>query len=202
MPTPTKKKNSCDSTKVLVIILGVITLILLFALFTREQTVKSLKDEKDVLKQTNYELQQTLDDGKKMSLAQRLGAAGIDTLNLWKFENEGCQEPYCRAVRVEVEGVEDFSSMIKGLQRWNGYTTTFPVIPSGAEGSQVNETCEAFSVEGGAIVPINLDLLAAVEKKLLRASSEKELVEISAYVTEYSSISCDTPAQILNVHLE
>lgn len=194
MPTPTKKKNSCASTKALVIIIGAVALVLLFALFTREQTVKSLKVEKSALQKTNAELQQTLDDGKKMSLAQRLGAAGIDTLNLWKFENEGCQEPYCRAIRVEVDGVEDFSSMIKGLQRWNGFVTPLDISEE--------SSCEAFAVEGGAVVPVNLDLLADVEKKILRSSTEKNLIEITAYVTEYSSISCDTPAQVLNVHLE
>lgn len=203
MTTPTKKKNLCGPVKALVVILAVITLLLLLALFSREQTVKSLKDEKAALKQTNSELQQTLGDGQKMSLAQRLGTAGIDTLNLWKFENEGCQEPYCRLTRVEIEGVEDFVEMKKGLERWKGYTMTF-VTPS--EDTEVSKaegsSCEAFAIEGGAVVPINTELLADVEKKLLRAGTEKKQIEITVFETEYDTISCDTPAHVLNVHPE
>jgi len=198
------------SMKALIFILCAIALVLLLALLMREQTVKSLKDEKGALKKLNVELQQTFDDGQKMSLAQRLGTAGIDTLNLWKFETEGCEIPFCFATRIGVDGVEDFAEQFRGLNRWKGYVTELKEVQDGPEdlegqdGShEKTSSCEAFAIEGGADFPINMDLLADVEKKLLKAGNEKNQVEITVYsiVTEGEPISCNTPAYVVNVNL-
>ncbi len=191
--------------KALIFSLCAIALVFLFALLIREQTIKSLKDEKTSLTKSNVELQQTLDDGQKMSLAQRLGTSGIDTLNLWKFEDEGCEIPFCLATRIGVDGVEDFVDQTRGLSQWKGYMTKFedgPEAPEGQEGSQTETiTCEAFAIDGGADFPINMDLLADVEKKLLKAGTAKDQVKITVYSIYSGVISCDTPAYVVNVNL-
>ena len=182
--------------KALIFSLCAIALVFLFALLIREQTIKSLKDEKTSLTKSNVELQQTLDDGQKMSLAQRLGTAGIDTLNLWKFEDEGCEIPFCLATRIGVDGVEDFVDQTRGLSQWKGYMTKFDQVEDIG-----TATCEAFAIDGGATFPVNMDLLADVEKKLLKAGTAKDQVKITVYSIYSGVISCDTPAYVVNVNL-
>ncbi len=193
--------------KTLVFILSAVIIVLLFIILASSQGDKEIDKTISDLKQKNDELENAREDAEKTSLAQRLGTAGIETLNLWKFEIENCEIPYCLATRIGVEGVEDFVEQTRGLSRWKGYVTKLeegPEDPDGQEGSQTKTTtCEAFSIDGGADFPINMDLLADVEKKLLKAGTEKNQIEITVYsiVTGGEPISCKTPAYVLNVHL-
>lgn len=193
--------------RTIVFVLSVIILVLLLVLFVRDRGDKEVEQKLFDLTKTNFELQNAKEEANKVSIAQRLGTAGIDTLNLWKFEIEECKIPYCLATRIGVEGVEDFVGQTRGLSRWKGYVTEYKeageVGEAGEAEEATNKTCEAFVIEGGANVPINTDLLADVEKKLLKAANEKNQIEITVYstVTEGEPISCDTPAYVLNVHL-
>ena len=191
----------------IIYILSLVIVVLIVVIFVRDQSNSDIDKVVSNIKQKNSELETALADEKITPIAQRLGTAGIDTLNLWKFENEGCKIPYCLATRIGVEGVEDFVEQTRGLSRWKGYVTELKevaVIPSEAEGSQTEKiTCEAFAIEGGANFPISTDLLADVEKKLLRTANEKKQIEITVYsiISGDEPISCDTPAYVLNVHL-
>ena len=179
----------------IIYILSLVIVVLIVVIFVRDQSNSDIDKVVSNIKQKNSELETALADEKITPIAQRLGTAGIDTLNLWKFENEGCKIPYCLATRIGVEGVEDFVEQTRGLSRWKGYVTKLEEADTAS--------CEAFAIDGGVDFPINTDLLADVEKKLLKAGTEKNQVEITVYsiITGDEPISCDTPAYVLNVHL-
>ncbi|MBI2475331.1 hypothetical protein HYV69_02800 [Candidatus Uhrbacteria bacterium] len=201
---PTKKKKSGGFTRSIIYILSLVIVVLIVVIFVRDQSNSDIDKEVSNIKQKNNELEVALADEQIIPIAQRLGTAGIDTLNLWKFETEGCEIPYCLSTRIGVDGVEDFAEQTRGLSRWKGYVSELKEVKEAGEVEEAEVIiCEAFAIDGGADFPINTDLLADVEKKLLKAANEKNQIEITVYsiVTGGEPISCKTPAYVLNVHL-
>ncbi len=196
----TKKTESHNAFAVSVIfILSSIALILIFVLLMRDQNSESVEDALKQLAQTNVQLQQAQTSQDSKTFEEKISDLYLDPKNLW--EKQPCEkEPYCSFIRQT--GGEKESSLFVSLNRWDGFYTSY-------DDGEVS--CDQFDLGNGNVMPINMELLASVEQKLLMDSTEKEPIGLTVYQSyseehplpiDQSTSPCLSPAYVLNVHFE
>jgi hypothetical protein len=189
MPT---KKNGANGFGVSVIfILSIVVLILIFVLFTRDQSAKTVESTLTNLAQTNAELQKAQQAEKTKTVADRLKDAGIDPKTVWQLGE--CKEPYCQFTQLATKDGE--VSAVRGIERWSGYYEAY---------KDEKGECEAFVFGEEKRRGINMELLASLEKKLVKGSRKDDPIELTVFTHENKLVEhpCDEPSYVLNVHFE
>ncbi len=192
---PTKKKEASGFGVSVIFILSVVVLILMFVLFTRDQSAKTVESTLTNLAQTNAELQKAQQAEKTKSVADRLKEAGVDPETVWTLGE--CKEPYCQFTKLSSK--EGSATAIRSIERWEGRHDTY---------DDGKVSCDMFVLGDKTSLPINLELLAKVEQNLLKASTNQETVEVTVYRSEdkerdlKTGNPCESPAYVLNVHFE
>ncbi len=189
----TKKNEAASGFGVTIIfILSIVVLILMFVLFTRDQSSKMVESTLTDLAQSNTQLQKSQQAENAKPLADRLKDGGIDPENLWSLGE--CEEPYCQFTQVSTSEGKAVVS-VRAIQRWSGYYESF---------KDEKGECDAFVFSDDQRRGINMKLLANLEKKLVKGSSKDDPIDLTVFTHEDALVEhpCDEPPYVLNVHFE
>lgn len=189
---PKSKDHAGGFGVTIIFILSIVVLILMFVLFTRDQSSKAVESTLTNLAQTNTELQKAQQAESVKSLADRLKEGGIDPGNLWSLGE--CKEPYCQFTQVSTtEGKRVVS--VRAIERWNGHYENY---------KDEKAECDTFVFSDEMRRGINMELLASLEKKLVKGSSKDDPIELTVFTHDDKLVEhpCDEAPYVLNVHFE
>jgi hypothetical protein len=190
MPTNNKKGASGFGVSV-IFILSIVVLILIFVLFTRDQNAETVESTLTNLAQTNTELQKAQQAEKTKTTADRLKDAGIDPKNVWQLGE--CKEPYCQFTQLSTKEGETVA--VRAIERWSGYYENY---------KDEKGECDVFVFGDEMRRGINMELLASLEKKLVKSSGKNDPIELTVFTHENKLVEhpCDEPPFVLNAHFE
>lgn len=179
----------------IIFVLSIVVLILIFVLFSRDQGAKTVEKTLANLATTNQELQKSQQKEAIKPLADRLKDASVDPNNVWMMA-DGCKEPYCLFIKIATDGKEPAVATTRGLARWKGRYEDYK--------DKGGAACDAFILEDNTVHAIDMSLLASLEQKLLKQSTNQDPTQVSVYVRENDKPEdpCHNPAVVMNVHFE